>query len=100
MPRALLLIPAVAIAETTRGGARDASINRVVKSVDEVGVVDEAVAREAGCLLATVPITNATIDALVAAMALRREPTVILTGDVADITALTAGYRHVRVVGV
>jgi predicted nucleic acid-binding protein len=98
--RTLILIPAVVIAETTRGGPRDAPVNRAVKSVDEVYVADEAVAREAGRLLASVLVTNVTVDALVVATAARREPTVILTGDVADITALAAGYRHVRVVGV
>ncbi len=98
--RTLILIPAVVIAETTRGGPRDAPVNRAVKSVDEVYVMDEAVAREAGRLLATVAMTNLTIDALVVATAARREPTVILTGDAVDITALAAGYHHVRVVGV
>lgn len=98
--RTLILIPAVVIAETTRGGPRDAAINCVIKAVDEVAEVDEVVAREAGRLLATVPMTNATIDALVVAAAARREPTVIATGGVADVTALAAGYPHVRVFGV
>ena len=96
----LIVIPAVVIAETTRGAPRDAVINRVIKTVDEVAAVDEAVAREAGRLLATAAITNATIDALIVAAAARREPTVIATGDVTDITALAARYAHVRVVGV
>jgi hypothetical protein len=34
------------------------------------------------------------------ATAARREPTIILTGDVDDIRALATGYRHVRVEGV
>lgn len=96
----LIVIPAVVIAETTRGAPRDAVINRVIKTVDEVAAVDEVVAREAGRLLATAPITNATIDALIVAAAARREPTVIVTGDVTDITALAARYAHVRVVSV
>lgn len=98
--RALILIPAVVIAETTRGGARDAPINRVIKTVDEVAVVTEGVAREAGRLLATVSLPHAAIDGLVVATAARREPTIILTGDVADITVLATDYRHVRVEGV
>jgi len=73
--RALIVIPAVVIAETTRGGARDAPINRVIKTVDEVAVVTEGVAREAGRLLATVSLPHATIDGLVVATAARREPT-------------------------
>ena len=95
--RILAVIPAVVIAETTRGGARDAPVNRVIKAVDEVALVTEAVAREAGRLLARARVANATIDALVVATAARREPTIILTGDVDDIRALAAGYPHVRV---
>jgi predicted nucleic acid-binding protein len=95
--RILAVIPAVVIAETTRGGARDAPVNQVIKAVDEVALVTEAVAREAGRLLARARVANATIDALVVATAARREPTIILTGDVDDIRALAAGYPHVRV---
>jgi predicted nucleic acid-binding protein len=95
--RILAVIPAVVIAETTRGGARDAPVNRVIKAVDEVALVTEAVAREAGRLLARARVANATIDALVVATAARREPMIILTGDVDDIRALAAGYPHVRV---
>jgi predicted nucleic acid-binding protein len=93
----LAVIPAVVIAETTRGGARDAPVNRVIKAVDEVALVTEAVAREAGRLLARARVAHATIDALVVATAARREATIILTGDVGDIRALAAGYPHVRV---
>ena len=95
--RILAVIPAVVIAETTRGGARDAAVNWVIKAVDQVALVTDAVAREAGRLLAAAPAANATIDALVVATAARREPKVILTGDVDDIRALAAGYPHVRV---
>ena len=75
-------------------------MNRVIKAVDQVARVTDAVAREAGRLLAAAPAANATIDALVVATAARREPTVILTGDVDDIRALAAGYPHMRVEGV
>ena len=40
------------------------------------------------------------MDALVVASAARREPTIILTGDMDDITALAANYAYVRVEGV
>lgn len=96
----LILLPAVVIAETTRGGARDAPVNRVVKAVGEVVVVTEAVAREAGRLLAAASLTGVTTDALIVATAARREPTIILTSDVAHITILAAGYPHVHVEGV
>jgi len=75
-------------------------VNRVIKAVHQVARVTDAVAREAGRLLAAAPAANATIDALVVATAARREPTVILTGDVDDIRALAAGYPRVRVEGV
>src|SRR5947209_14769863 len=86
--RILAVIPAVVIAETTRGRPRDAPVNRVIKAVDEVAPITEAVAREAGRLLAATRLADATIDALVVATASHREPTIILTGDVDDIRAL------------
>lgn len=98
--QALVLVPAVVVAETTRGGARDAPVNRVLKAIDEIDAIGEITAREAGRLLAARRNSNVTIDALVVATAARREPTIILTGDLADITALAAGYRHVRVEGI
>jgi predicted nucleic acid-binding protein len=94
------VIPAVVLAETTRGGPRDARVNRVIKAVDEVAPITEVVARETGRLVAATRLATAPIDALVVATAARREPTLILTGDMDDIRALAAGYRHVRVEGV
>ena len=44
----LLVIPAVVLAETTRGGARDAPVNRVVNSVGDIPPATEAIARQAG----------------------------------------------------
>jgi len=98
--RAAVIVPAVVVAETTRGGPRDATVNRVIKTVEDVAPVTEDVAREAGRLLAGARTSNATMDALVVAAAARRESTIILTGDIDDITALAANYPHVRVEGV
>ncbi len=95
----LLVVPAVVIAETTRGGARDAQINRVLKTVQEITPVTEAIAREAGRLLAATTITNATVDALIVAEAVLHGASVILTGDLDDISALAANHDHVRVYG-
>lgn len=95
--RALVLIPVVVVAEVTRGGPRDASVNRIIKAVDEIVPISEPLAREAGRLLGASQLSGATVDALVVATAARREPTIILTGDVGDIGALAAGYAHVRV---
>ena len=93
----LLVIPAVVIAETTRGSARDALVNRVVKAVHDVSPVTESVAREAGRLLAAANIGNATVDALVVAEAVLHGPVLILTGDLEDITALADNQPHVRI---
>ncbi len=98
--RAAVIVPAVVVAETTRGGPRDATVNRVIKTVEDVAPVTEDVAREAGRLLAGARKSNATMDALIVASAARRESTIILTGDIDDITALAANYPHVRVEGV
>jgi predicted nucleic acid-binding protein len=100
LARAAVIVPAVVVTETTRGGPRDATVNRVIKTVEDVAPVTEDVAREAGRLLAGARKSNATMDALVVASAARRESTIILTGDIDDITALAANYPHVRVEGV
>ncbi len=96
----LVVIPAVVIAGTTRGGARDARINRVLQNVHEIAPVTEEIAREAGRLLATVTIRNATVDALIVAEAVLHGASVILTGDLEDMSALVANHTFVRVYGV
>jgi len=83
-----------------RGRPRDAPVNRVINTVEDVAPVTEAATREAGRLLAGAQKPNATIDALIVASAARREPTIILTGDMDDITARAANYSQVRVEGV
>lgn len=96
----LVVIPAVVIAETTRGGARDASVNQVINSVDEITPVTGRTARQAGQLLATAGIGNATVDALIVAEAVSGEAAILLTGDVADLSALANGFAHVQVYGI
>lgn len=63
-----VLIPAVVIAETVRGSARDATVNRVIGAVDSIAHVDEAVGRAAGGLLGAARMSQA-IDAVVVAIA-------------------------------
>ena len=96
----LVVVPAVVIAETTRGGPRDAPVNRVLKTVDEITPVTEATARLAGRLLAAAGLPNATIDALVVAEAALADAAILLTGDLKDLSALAAGYPRVHVYGV
>ena len=71
--RTLLVVSAVVIAETTRGGNRDVLVNRVLKAVHEITLVAEPVAREAGRLFAAAK-PNATVDALIVAEAVLLGP--------------------------
>jgi len=87
-------IPAVVIAETVRGVADDASVNRIVKAVGAVSVADERVGRTAGRLLGEAR-SDSTIDALVVAAAVEAGGSVILTGDPEDLRALAGDQAGV-----
>jgi predicted nucleic acid-binding protein len=82
-------VPAVVVAETVRGGAADAPVNRVLKAVGEIDATDEPVGRTAGRLLGSAGST-ATVDAVVVATAVEAGGAVILTGDAGDIRRLAA----------
>ena len=81
-------IPSVVVAETVRGVATDAPVNRIVKAVGEVSLADERVGRTAGRLLGEAG-SDSTIDALVVASAIDAGGAVILTGDPEDLSALS-----------
>jgi predicted nucleic acid-binding protein len=87
-------IPSVVVAETVRGAARDASVNRVIQSVGEVTSAHETTGRVAGALLGTARST-ATVDALVVASALELGGGVVLTGDPDDVELLATGHPEV-----
>jgi len=87
-------IPAVVVAETVRGAATDAPVNRVVKAVGRVDVVDEAVGRTAGRLLGDAG-SSQTVDAIVVATAIEARGAVVLTGDPSDLGALASGHDEV-----
>lgn len=93
----LVVIPAVVIAETTRGGGQDAPVNQLIKAVNEVTPVNEETARHAGRLLGKATRRGATIDALISAEAIAKGPAVVLTGDPRDMSELLHGHRQVRV---
>jgi predicted nucleic acid-binding protein len=97
--RAAVVIPAVVLSETTRGSARDAPVDRLVRNVEEVPPATEATARLAGRLLGSARRDD-IVDALVVAEAATRSPTVILTADTKDLLALAAGLPGVRVLAV
>lgn len=86
-----ILIPAPSIAESIRGGPRDAPANRLIKAVNDVANTSEAIARDAGGRLGATG-SSETIDALVVATAEAYRATDILTTDPGDIRRL-AGSR-------
>jgi predicted nucleic acid-binding protein len=87
-------IPSVVIAETVRGSAKDAEVNRVIKSVGEVTAADEDTGRMAGALLGAARSTP-TIDALVVASVIEVGGGVVLTGDPDDLEPLADGHPEV-----
>lgn len=97
--RTLVVVPAAVVAETMRGGPRDAPVNRVLKAVDVIAPVTEEVARLAGRLLATVERSNVTVDALIVAEAILGEAAIVITGDPDDLSALAANHPLVQIYG-
>lgn len=89
-------IPAVVVAETVRGVAADAPVNRIVKAVGEVALVDEPVGRVAGRLLGEAG-SSSTVDAIVVATAIEAGGAVVLTGDPDDLGALATEHAEVIV---
>ena len=89
-------IPSVILAETARGKAADAPVNRVMKAVGEVVPVIEPDGRLAGTLLGACG-SNSTIDAIVVAIAIRLDNAVILTSDPSDLSELAASHPQVQI---
>lgn len=87
-------IPSVVIAETVRGSAKDAPVNRVIKAVGGVSSTDERTGRTAGALLGSARSTS-TVDALVVASAIELGGGVVLTGDPDDLDPLASGHPDV-----
>lgn len=82
------VVPAVVVAESIRGSGRDTPINQFLKR-SVIVATDEPGARRAGALLAEVG-GNATIDALVVAVAESRPGSVLITVDDDDLRPLCA----------
>ncbi|HQZ33850.1 MAG TPA: hypothetical protein PK020_05470 [Ilumatobacteraceae bacterium] len=90
-------MPMVVLAETVRGHElRDAAVNLLLGQFAPPRPLDEPTARAAGGLLAAAN-TNSTIDALVAAEALHRLPSTVLTSNPDDLRRLLDGHRGVTV---
>jgi predicted nucleic acid-binding protein len=88
-------VPVVVLAETLRGSARDAPVNRVLRAVDVLPTV-EAVGRGAAALLGRTGTENIA-DALVAAEAVESAATTLLTTDPDDLTALLSDRAGITV---
>ncbi len=95
--RDLVVVPAVVIAEATRGGGQDAPVNQVIKAVNEVAPATEQTARQAGRLLGKSSRRGMTVDALIAAEAIAHGPAVVLTSDPKDMSELLQDHPQARV---
>ena len=90
-------IPMIVISETTRGnGPRDAAVNLVLARFGPQRPLDEPTARLAGTLLGAARSSH-TIDALVAAEALRATPSTLITSDPDDMRLLLASHPGVSI---
>ena len=87
-------IPVVVVAETIRGGPRDAPVHRVLKAVGSVPEAREVHGRTAGRLLGAARSTG-TVDALVVAHAVEAGGAHILTGDPDDLGRLSEPHPEV-----
>ena len=87
-------IPVVVVAETVRGGPRDAPVHRVLKAVGSVPEAREAHGRTAGRLLGAAR-SSSTVDALVVAHAVETGGAHVLTGDRDDLERLAAPHPEV-----
>lgn len=87
-------VPVVVVAETVRGGPRDAPVHRVLKAIGSVPEAREAHGRTAGRLLGTARSAS-TVDALVVAHAVEAGGAQILTGDREDLERLAAPHPEV-----
>ncbi len=91
-------LPSLVVAETVRGSAKDAPVNRVITAVGQVRPADEGTGRVAGGLLGAAR-SNSTVDAVVVATAIELGGGVILTGDPDDLEALANGHREIVIRG-
>lgn len=89
-------VPAVVLAETLRGGPRDAPVNQLLNSTARVAPTTEAIGRLAGRLQAEAGMT-AVADAIVVAHALIGGPARLLTSDPDDLARLVGRRDEVSI---
>jgi predicted nucleic acid-binding protein len=92
------IVPAPVLAETLRGTRQDAKVHWVLNSrphaIEVVGL-DGRTARAAGEILGRTGLADATVDALIVAIAIEVGARTIVTGDVRDISRLLEGKAQV-----
>lgn len=91
-------VPAVVIAETIRGGLKDAPVQRILNAIGQVAATTESHGQIAGALLGATR-SSATIDALVVAHAVEGGGALVLTGDPDDLSRLAARHPEVWIQG-
>lgn len=97
---ARVVVSAVTLAEVLRGTPRDAATYRVLTRIVELPVTPE-IGRAAGGLLGSTGLSEATVDAVVAATALRQSgPVLLITSDPSDMAKLTASRSDIAVAAV
>lgn len=87
-------VPVVVLAETLRGGPRDAPVHRVLNAIGAVPLTTETMGRSAGELLGRARSTS-TADALIVAQAVAAGGAHVLTGDREDLGRLAAHHTEV-----
>jgi predicted nucleic acid-binding protein len=91
-------VSAATLAETYRGKARDAGIDRVLNQGIDVLPVDRGTAKVAARLLANAGLDSCSaIDAIVVATAIRLGATLILTSDPDDLSLLAVDHPAVEI---
>lgn len=94
---ARVVVSAATLVEVLRGGRRDAPVHRVLARIATLPVSPE-LGRRAGGLIGSTGLSDAAIDALVAATALVQPgPVLVLTSDPKDLRLLTASRSDVSV---
>ena len=97
--RALVRVPAPALAGVCRGSRFDAAIEHVL-TARGIRVIDltRSIAQRAGHLLAASRLSSThAVDAFVVATALEFRTSVIATGDPKDMVRLSGAFKQVRV---
>jgi uncharacterized protein (DUF3084 family) len=92
---ARFVIAAPSLAESIRGGPRDAAANRLIRSIDRVVPTTEPIARRAGVFLGTLQ-SDSTIDAIIVASAQAAHATDILTSDPDDMRLIAGNTINVH----